>query len=289
MTEMEAFLLNYVPLGKLPFLNLFPLARSYHRCGHCRLLLVTQMSERIYTAAVVIIGNEILSGRTQDTNLRDIAVTVGGWGLRVTEARVVPDVEATIVSVVNEVRARHDYVFTTGGIGPTHDDITAACIAKAFGVALVEHPEIAAIIRKREAPPEVMTARLRMALVPEGSGLIDNVTGGPPGFFIGNVYVMAGIPTVMRAMLGSLATKLKGGAVVQSRSITAYVAESAIAARLRSIQDQHTDIDIGSYPFSREGKFGTTLVARGTSESPLQETVDEIKAMIVALGETPIE
>jgi molybdopterin-biosynthesis enzyme MoeA-like protein len=247
------------------------------------------MSERIYTAAVVIIGNEILSGRTQDTNLRDIAVTVGGWGIRVTEARVVPDVEATIVSVVNEVRARHDYVFTTGGIGPTHDDITAACIAKAFGVALVEHPEIAAIIRKREAPPEVMTARLRMALVPEGSGLIDNVTGGPPGFFIGNVYVMAGIPTVMRAMLGSLATKLKGGAVVQSRSITAYVAESAIAARLRSIQDQHTDIDIGSYPFSREGKFGTTLVARGTSESPLQETVDEIKAMIVALGETPIE
>jgi molybdopterin-biosynthesis enzyme MoeA-like protein len=221
--------------------------------------------------------------------LRDIAITVGGWGIRLTEARVIPDVEKTIVSVVNEVRARHDYVFTTGGIGPTHDDITATCIAKAFGVALVEHPEIAAIIRKREAPPEVMTARLRMALVPEGSGLIDNVTGGLPGFFIGNVYVMAGIPTVMRAMLGSLATKLKGGAVLQSRSITAYLAESAIAASLRNIQDLHPDVDIGSYPFTRDGRFGTTLVARSIADSALEEVSEKIKAMIVALGEIPSE
>jgi molybdenum cofactor synthesis domain-containing protein len=247
------------------------------------------MSERIYTAAVVVIGNEILSGRTQDTNLRDIAVTVGAWGIRVTEARVVPDIEATIVAVVNEVRVRHDYVFTTGGIGPTHDDITAASIAKAFGVTLVEHPEIAMIIRKREAPPEVMAARLRMALVPEGSGLIDNVTGGPPGFFIGNVYVMAGIPTVMRAMLGSLATKLQGGAIMQSRSITAHVAESAIAASLQNIQSLHADVDIGSYPFTRDGRFGTALVARSTNTSSLQEVSEKIKAMIVALGETPIE
>lgn len=247
------------------------------------------MSERIYTAAVVIIGNEILSGRTQDTNLRDIAVTVGSWGIRVTEARVVPDLEATIVSVVNEVRARHDYVFTTGGIGPTHDDITAACIAKAFGVALVEHPEIATIIRKREAPPDVMAARLRMALVPEGSGLIDNLTGGPPGFCIGNVYVMAGIPTVMRAMLGSLANKLQGGAIMLSRSITAHVAESAIAASLRNIQALHADVDIGSYPFTREGRFGTALVARSTSTVSLEAVVEQIKAMIIAVGETPIE
>jgi len=247
------------------------------------------MSDRIVTAAVVIIGNEILSGRTQDTNLRDIATTIGGWGIRVTEARVVPDVEATIVTVVNEVRARHRYVFTTGGIGPTHDDITAASIAKAFGLPLIEHPDIAAVIRRREAPPEVMSARLRMALVPEGAGLIDNLTGGPPGFFIDNVYVMAGIPTVMRAMLGSLATKLTGGAVLQSQSVTAYIGESTIAAALRDIQANHTDVDIGSYPFTREGRFGTTLVARGTDAVALNATVDEIKAMLLAAGVTPAE
>jgi molybdenum cofactor synthesis domain-containing protein len=242
------------------------------------------MSEQIYTAAVVIIGNEILSGRTQDTNLRDIAVTLGAWGIRVTEARVIPDAEATIVAVINEVRSRHDYVFTTGGIGPTHDDITAASVAKAFGVPLVEHPGIAAIIRRREAPPEVMTARLRMAQVPEGSGLIDNLTGGPPGFFIHNVFVMAGIPAVMRAMLGTLATKLTGGAVLQSQSVSAYVAESAIAKALQAIQDAHTRVEIGSYPFFRDGRYGATLVARSTDESLLAAVVEKIKAMLAAVG-----
>jgi len=248
-----------------------------------------QMSDRIFTAAVVIIGNEILSGRTQDTNLRDIASTVGGWGIRVSEARVIPDVEEIIVSVVNEVRARHDYVFTTGGIGPTHDDITAASIAKAFGVKLVEHPQIAAFIRGRDAPPDVMAARLRMAMVPDGAGLIDNLTGGPPGFFIGNVYIMAGIPAVMRAMLGSLATKLTGGAVLQSRSVTAYVGESTIAESLRNIQALHPDVEVGSYPFTKDGRFGTTLVMRGTDEKSLQEVVEKIKAMIVAAGGMPTE
>jgi len=247
------------------------------------------MNDRIVTAAVVIIGNEILSGRTQDTNLRDLAMTLGSWGIRVREARVIPDVEATIITVVNEVRVRHDYVFTTGGIGPTHDDITAESIAKAFGVRLVEHPEIAALIRRREAPPDVMASRLRMALVPEGSGLIGNSTGGPPGFFIGNVYVMAGIPAVMRAMLGSLASRLTGGAVLQSRSVTAYVAESAIAKALQAIQLEHADVEIGSYPFTKDGRFGATLVARCTSEVTLQQVVEKIKAMIVAVGATPLD
>ncbi len=247
------------------------------------------MSDRIVTAAVVIIGNEILSGRTQDTNLRDISIALGGWGIRVMEARVIPDIESTIVSVVNDVRARHDYVFTTGGIGPTHDDITAESIAKAFGVKLIEHPGIAAFIRTREAVPEVMTARLRMAMVPEGAGLIDNLTGGPPGFFIGNVYVMAGIPTVMRAMLGTLASKLTGGAIVQSRSITAYLGESTIAKALSDIQTEHPTVDIGSYPFTRDGRYGTSLVARGTDEKILRDVVEKIKALIVAAGETPIE
>jgi molybdenum cofactor synthesis domain-containing protein len=245
------------------------------------------MSERIYTAAVLIIGNEILSGRTQDTNLRDIATTLGEWGIRVTQARVIPDVEDTIVAVVNEVRARHDYVLTTGGIGPTHDDITAASIAKAFGVDLVEHPTIAALIRRRESPPEIMASRLRMALVPRGAGLIDNSTGGPPGFFIGNVHVMAGIPAVMRAMLASLRSRLTGGAVLQSRSVTAYLGESAIAEPLRQLQADHPAIDIGSYPFNNEGRFGTTLVIRGTNAAQLDQLLEKITAMVGRAGGTP--
>jgi len=245
------------------------------------------MPAHIVTAAVVIIGNEILSGRTQDTNLRDIALTLGAWGIRVTEARVIPDVEAEIVSVLNEVRARHAYVFTTGGIGPTHDDITAESVAAAFGVPLVEHPEIAALLRQRQAPPDIMAARLRMARVPAGAGLIQNVTGGPPGFYIGNVYVMAGIPAVMRGMLGSLAGQLSGGAVVESRSVSVYLPESAIATPFAELQAQQPDIDMGSYPFSRDGRYGTSLVLRGTDVSALERALESVRAMIVAAGGTP--
>jgi len=245
-------------------------------------------NERIVTAAVVIIGNEILSGRTQDTNLREIALTIGTWGIRVTEARVVPDVESVIVAVVNEVRARHDYVFTTGGIGPTHDDITADCIALAFGVPLVEHPTIAAQIRKREAPPEIMASRLRMARVPQGAGLIENSTGGPPGFFIGNVYVMAGIPSVMQAMLGSLAGKLTGGAVVVTRSVSVCLPESVIAKPFATLQAQWPEIDMGSYPFQREGgRYGTSLVLRGTDVSSLEIAVSQVRELIIAAGGVP--
>jgi len=242
------------------------------------------MSERIVTAAVVIIGNEILSGRTQDTNLQEIAKALGGWGIRVTEGRVIPDEEHAIVNVVNEVRARQDYVFTTGGIGPTHDDITAECIAKAFDVPLVEHPEIAALIRRRDAPPEIMASRLRMARVPTGAGLIENTTGGPPGFFIGNVYVMAGIPSVMRAMLASLQSKLRGGAVLQSRSLTAFLPESAIAAPFAELQARHAQVEMGSYPFTREGRYGTTLVLRSSDVALLELATEQVNAMIIAAG-----
>lgn len=242
------------------------------------------MNDRVFTAAVIIIGNEILSGRTQDTNLRDIALSLGSWGIRVTEARVVPDVEDTIVATVNELRAQHDYVLTTGGIGPTHDDITAASIAKAFGVGLVEHPTIAAIIRRREAPPEVMASRLRMALVPEGAGLIGADTGSPPGFFIGNVYVLAGIPHVMRAMLASLKSELTGGAVQQSRSVRTYVGESTIARPLTELQAAYPAVDIGSYPFVQDGRVGTTLVMRGTDVALLEEVAAKIEQMLVGLG-----
>lgn len=242
------------------------------------------MSERIVTAAVVIIGNEILSGRTQDTNLRDIAQTLGSIGIRIAEARVVVDSEVAIVAAVNELRARNDYVLTTGGIGPTHDDITAECIAKAFGVDLVEDPRIAALIRSREAPPDVMASRLRMALVPCGAGLIENDAGSPPGFFIGNVYVLAGFPRIMRAMLASLAKKLTGGAVLQSRSIVAYSGESAIAEPLRNVQARFAGAEIGSYPFMRDGRVGTTLVARSTNAALLDAAIAALEEMLRAAG-----
>jgi len=154
---------------------------------------------------------------------------------------------------------------------------------------LVEHPEIAALIRKYKAPPEVVTAALRMALVPEGAGLIDNLAGGPPGFYVGNVYVLAGIPSVMRAMLGSLASKLTRGAVVESRSITAYISEPAIAEPLRRLQAEYANVDIGSYPFFKDGRIGVTLVARGVDTHLLAQVAERMKAMLLALGVTPTE
>ncbi len=247
------------------------------------------MSERIVTACVLVIGNEILSGRTQDTNLNHIARQLNDWGIRVREARVIPDVEETIVDAVRDASTRFDYVFTTGGIGPTHDDITAECMASAFEVELVEHPEIAAVIRQREAPPDVMASRLRMARVPEGARLIDNSTGGPQGFAMGNVYVMAGIPGVMQAMLSTLEGKLEGGAPVRSRSVTAFLGESQIAGPLGEIQARYPEIDLGSYPFSREGQYGTSLVMRGTDSSALDAMLEDVKSIIIEAGERPQE
>ncbi len=245
------------------------------------------MAERVFTACVLIIGNEILSGRTQDINLQHIATTLGEQGVRVREARVVPDVEDVIVAAVNEARARFDYVLTTGGIGPTHDDITAACIAFAFGVPLVQSEAIAERIRGRPAPAEVMASRLLMARVPEGATLIDNPTGGPQGFQMGNVYVMAGIPAVMQAMLSTV--DFQGGAVVRTRSVTAFLGESQVATGLAAIQERQPQIDIGSYPFSRDGRYGTTLVLRGTDPADLDQVLEEVKQLIIDAGETPQE
>ena len=245
------------------------------------------MTGATVTAAVLIIGNEILSGRTQDTNLNHIATTLGGWGIAVRECRVVADQEAEIVTAVNELRGRYRYVFTTGGIGPTHDDITAVCVARALDRPVVEHPEIAAVIRRREAPASIMRNRLLMARVPEGAGLIDNPTGGPQGFFIENVYVMAGIPRVMQAMLGSLEGKLETGAVVRSRSVTAYLGESQVAEALGQIQDAYPALDLGSYPFLRDDRYGTTLVIRGTDTALLDEALAAVEAMIRAAGAEP--
>jgi molybdenum cofactor synthesis domain-containing protein len=240
------------------------------------------------TAAVLIIGNEILSGRTQDTNLAYLAKTLNEYGIQVRHARVVPDVEADIVEALNALRAQHDYVFTTGGIGPTHDDITADCVAAAFGVELVISEPIAALIRQRPSTPEVMAARMRMARIPHGGGLIDNPLG-PPGFYIDNVYVLAGIPRVMQQMVESLRGKLRGGAPVRSRSVTAYLTEGQIARRLGEIQQRFAHIDLGSYPFYREDRYGTTLVMRGTDAAGLDAMLEQVKQMIVDLGGEPAD
>ena len=240
------------------------------------------------TAAVLLIGNEILSGRTQDTNLGYLAKTLNEYGVQIREARVVPDVEADIVAAVNALRVRYDYVFTTGGIGPTHDDITADCIAAAFGVDLVISPEIAEIINRRPAAPDIMAARMRMARIPRGGGLIENPLG-PPGFYIENVYVMAGIPRVMQQMIGSLEGKLRGGASVRSRSITAYLSEGQIARGLGVIQDQYPLMDLGSYPFHREDRYGTTLVMRGTDVQALDSMLVLVKQLIIGLGGEPVD
>ncbi|MDZ7684874.1 MAG: molybdopterin-binding protein [Gammaproteobacteria bacterium] len=223
------------------------------------------MAERDVTACMIIIGNEILSGRTQDVNLNHLAVELNELGVRLREARVIPDVEDVIVETVNECRQKFDHVFTTGGIGPTHDDITAVSIAKAFGVGIEIHPDIAERIGRREAPPEVMESRMLMARVPEGATLVDNPTGGPQGFQIGNVFVMAGVPMVMQAMLSSLTKeRLGGGDPIRSRSIGAHLGESTVANALKDIQARYPDIDLGSYPFFKTEGYGTTLVMRGT-------------------------
>lgn len=241
------------------------------------------------TGCLLIIGNEILSGRTQDTNLQHLSKTLNEIGVRMVHARVIPDVQEIIVNTVNECRATYDHVFTTGGIGPTHDDITADCIAAAFGVELYFHPEIVEILKRREAPPEVMEARLRMARIPEGASLIENPTGGPHGFAMENVYVMAGVPMVMQAMAGTLTKeRLGGGDPVRSRSVGAYLSEGEIAAPLGRIQDQHAEIDLGSYPFYRQDGYGTNLVMRGTDEAELDGMLDEVVAMIQSLGAEPI-
>jgi molybdenum cofactor synthesis domain-containing protein len=250
------------------------------------------MNEKSVTACVLIIGNEILSGRTQDANLSFIARTLNEHGIQVREARTIPDVPSVIIDTLNAVRSQFDYVFTTGGIGPTHDDITAECVAEAFGLPLVMHPQIEAQIRKfsklRNLSEDVLASSLRMARVPDGADLIETEVGAP-GFTIGNVYVMAGIPGVMQSMLGLLAPKLEGSRPVRSRSVGAYLGESMVAERLTAIQDSNPDVDIGSYPFSENGRYGTTLVVRGPDEDRLEAVLEELRTLIMVHGGEPLE
>ncbi|MBT3239005.1 MAG: competence/damage-inducible protein A [Rhodospirillaceae bacterium] len=242
------------------------------------------------TACVILIGNEILSGRTQDTNLTYLGQGLNEVGVRLISARVIPDVTEVIADTVNECRATHDYLFTTGGIGPTHDDITADAIAKAFGVELVRDPGAVAALRTHyTSDDDLNEQRLKMCDIPQGAELIHNPISKAPGFCIENVYVLAGVPVIMQAMFDGLKDNLVGGEPMLSRSIACYIGESLLAARLGEIQAAHSSVEIGSYPFIRDGKLGASLVMRSTDAATNDAAADAIREMILSLGAEPIE
>ncbi len=243
------------------------------------------------TACILVIGNEVLSGRTQDANIRFLASRLGDIGIPVREVRVIPDVAETIIGTVNEVRARFDHVFTTGGIGPTHDDITSECIAAAFGVPWEPHPEAWARMAAQyeRTGGDFNAARQRMATMPRGASLIDNPISVAPGFTIGNVHVMAGVPRVMQAMFDTLAPRLVGGPPIVARAVhTQGVPEGLIAEGLAAIQAGHPDLDIGSYPYYRGTGNGVAIVAKGADAAAAEAAIAEVTALMTTLGGSPV-
>jgi molybdenum cofactor synthesis domain-containing protein len=240
----------------------------------------------IVTAAVLVIGDEILSGRTKDKNIGYIADYLTAIGVDLKEVRVVSDDEAAIVAALNALRAMYAYVFTTGGIGPTHDDITAECVAKAFGVPIDYHPQAVAILKERMAKTggELNEARMRMARIPHGAELVVNKVSGAPGFWIGNVITMAGVPSIMQAMLDDVAPKLKTGAKLLSATIRADAKEGDVGTELGAIAKAHPDTLIGSYPFFDE-KLGpnTNIVVRARDPERLKQVAAAVEAMLVTV------
>jgi molybdenum cofactor synthesis domain-containing protein len=243
------------------------------------------------TAAVLVIGDEILSGRTHDTNTRDIARFLVERGVDLSEVRVVPDVQDEIVAALNALRARYDYVITTGGIGPTHDDITADAVAAAFGVELYEHPDIIKLLQTQWTG-EVTPARRRMARVPVGGSLVKNPTRGPPGFSIGNVFTLAGVPSIMNGMLIDVGERMRHGAVTLSKTLKVDgTGEGVVAAPLEAVAKAHPAMSLGSYPFFGPEGFGTNLVLRGRDAAELDLATEELLAALKAIGAhvTPVE
>ena len=248
------------------------------------------MSERIWTAGLVVIGDEILSGRTQDKNVAQIAVWLNVQGIRLSEVRVVPDVQERIVEAVDAIRTRYDYCFTTGGIGPTHDDITVDAIAAALGVPVVIHPEARATLeRYYETRGRLTEARLRMARVPEGGELIPNRMSGAPGIRVGNVFIMAGVPHITAGMLDALTGTLEGGKPVVSGTIGCWVAESEVADVLRATEKAHAGVAIGSYPFFREGRVGANFVARATDDALVAACLADLTTQLEAAGRDVVQ
>ncbi|MGL4541282.1 MAG: competence/damage-inducible protein A [Polymorphobacter sp.] len=245
-------------------------------------------SNRIWTAALIIIGDEILSGRTQDANLGYLAKWLNVQGIRLKQVRVVSDEMEAIAEAINALRHKYDYVFTTGGIGPTHDDITVDAIAAALGVPVVIHPEARAILAGYYGD-KLTDARLRMARVPEGASLLENARTGAPGIRIGNIFIMAGVPVITQGMLASLDGKLEGGLPVLSRSVGAWTAESRVAVLLGAVEQAHDGVQIGSYPFWREGRTGANFVLRSTDPHVLAAAAQALLAELRVAGLDPVD
>jgi molybdenum cofactor synthesis domain-containing protein len=249
------------------------------------------MSEtRVWTAALLVIGDEILSGRTQDKNVAQLALWLNDQGIRLAEVRIVPDDAQRIAEAVNALRAANDYLFTTGGIGPTHDDITVDAIAAAFGVPVIVHPEARAILEDyyRGRPGGLSDARLRMARVPEGAELIPNPSSGAPGVKIGNVFLLAGVPHIAASMLEGLTGKLEGGRPVVSVTVGARAAESEVADLLRETEEANPGVAIGSYPFFREGRYGANFVIRSEDGELARRTGEELARRLADAGYDPV-
>ena len=227
-------------------------------------------------AAILIIGNEILSGRTQDTNTSTLATWFNSIGVQVAEVRIIPDIEETIVEVLNLLRKKYNYVFTTGGIGPTHDDITAQSVSKAFGKKYEIHKEAFKILETYYKPGEFNEGRQKMVWMPENAELILNPTSGAPGFSVDNVFCLPGVPSILKSMLGSLKTKIVGGEPILSQTISLKTVESEIASSLNKVQEENKDVEIGSYPFFHAGKLGVSIVMRSENQSRIDECNSQI-------------
>ena len=229
------------------------------------------MKDTKVNAAILIIGNEILSGRTQDTNTSTLATWLNSIGVKVKEVRVIPDIEKTIVDTLNILRKENDYVFTTGGIGPTHDDITAESVSKAFGLKYEIHKEGYKILESYYKPGEFNEGRQKMIWMPENAELILNPTSGAPGFSVENVFCLPGVPSIMKSMLGGITNKIVGGEPILSKTISLKTVESEIANSLTKVQDNNKDVEIGSYPFFHAGKLGVSIVLRSENQSKIDE------------------
>ena len=231
-------------------------------------------------ASLIIIGNEILSGRTQDKNLSYLANWLNEIGIQLGEVRVIRDEEEIVVETVNYLRSTYDYVFTTGGIGPTHDDITSLCIAKAFGVELEINTGALGILKEYYKDSELTDARMKMTKMPVGSELIENPVSRAPGFKMDNVFVLAGIPSIMQGMLEGAKKHLTGGEVVKSKSIDVFTPESNVADALTGLQNKYSEVEIGSYPFNKENRFGTSVVMRSSDEAKLDKCESDLKELM---------
>ncbi|MBI4030222.1 MAG: competence/damage-inducible protein A [Proteobacteria bacterium] len=250
-------------------------------------MTVRQLYPGTYSASIVIIGNEILGGRTQDTNTPWMAERLAGNGVVVGEVRIVPDDKERIVRAVKELSAEFEYVFTTGGIGPTHDDVTAESMAEAFGAPLEKNVEAYSMLEKHYGPEGMNPSRAKMSMMPHGAKLIPNPVTAAPGFIVENVYVMAGVPRIMQAMMDYLMDNIPPGSPILSNAVACTLRESIIADDLTALQKKYSGIQIGSYPHFRSGNMGLSLVLRGTDQRTLEQATDELIKIIRTHGDEP--